>query len=95
MKESKTVPESSGHKNVGPIISTLVIILVLIIAALYILGSHINHQSRYVGSTIDSTTTEVISASSTNSSSPQTANKSDDVDSLKKYLEGATSALNP
>ena len=32
-------------KNIGPIIGTLIVIIVLIVIALYVLASHINRQS--------------------------------------------------
>jgi len=36
---------TNGHKKVGPIIATLVIILILIIAALYVFASRANQQA--------------------------------------------------
>ena len=43
------------NKNVGPIVGTLVVVIVLVAAALYVLASHINRQARLSTNTASST----------------------------------------
>ena len=78
----------NDHKKVGPIISTLVIVLVLIIAALYIFASRLNQQTLPADATddlsVNATTTAVVQ--------PIT-NKSTDVKSIQSDLDDSTKGL--
>ena len=76
--------QENGHKKVGPIIATLVIVLILIIGALYIFASRMNQQVLPSDATTD-TTTGVVK--------PVT-NTADDVNSLKNDLDSSASGLN-
>ena len=67
----------SETKNVGPIIGTLVVIIVLVTAALYVFASHINRQATIDSTTGSSTTTIIIK------------NNTDDLQTLKKDLNNA------
>ena len=82
MDTTQTTTPEQAHKNVGPIIATLVIILVLIIGALYIFASRINQQA--IPSDAETTTTTVTTIT----------NKSDDVKSLQSDLNTSASGLN-
>jgi hypothetical protein len=74
---------SENKKNIGPIIATLVIVLILIVGALYVLASHISQQTLPADAlNTSSTTVQVIT------------NKSDDVNSLQSDLNSATDGLN-
>ena len=74
---------SENKKNIGPIIATLVIVLILIIGALYIFASHISQQTLPADALNTSTTTvQVIT------------NKSDDVNSLQNDLNSSIDGLN-
>ncbi len=85
----------NGHKKVGPIIATLVIVLILIIAALYVFASRINQQAI----PYDNTTADQSSATdqSTTPPSPQTikpvTGKSDNVTSLQSDLNASTNGV--
>lgn len=62
-------------KNVGPIIGTLVVIIVLIAVALYVFASHINRQA-LINEEINSTSTTMV-------------NGGDDIQTLKNDLNNA------
>jgi hypothetical protein len=67
----------SPNKNVGPIIGSFVVIIVIVTAALYVLASHINRQAQ---STDEATsTTVIIHADGT----------TDDIQTLKNELNSA------
>jgi hypothetical protein len=69
--------ENKPDKNIGPIIGTLIVVIVLFIAAIYVFASHVNKQATIDASWVNSTTTlptEVIT------------NSADDVQSLKADL---------
>ncbi len=71
--------EPTQDKGIGPIIGTLVIVIVLFIAAIYVFASHINRQS-------------AIDASLYATSTPQfqtITNNADDVRSLKNDLNNS------
>lgn len=86
------------HKKVGPIIATLVIVIVLVVAALYIFGSKLNKQSPIVPE--QNTATSELSATDqmagmatpTASVTPVT-NKADDVQSINNDLNSALNGL--
>jgi len=69
----------NAEKKVGPIVATLIIVLVLIIAALYLFASKIN-QSAIPTDGSDATTTAATGASQ-------------DIQSLQNDVNGATSGL--
>ncbi|MDE2233307.1 MAG: hypothetical protein KGJ90_04220 [Patescibacteria group bacterium] len=86
------VPNGNGnsHKKVGPIIATLVIVLVLIIAALYLFASRLNNQQQ----TPSTANTAGVGISATPQQSVQPiTNKADDVQSLQADLNKATQGL--
>ena len=79
----------NNHKKIGPMISILVIVLVLIVACLYILASKINNSPLPE----DVTT---YTSSVTNSVQPTVApvtNTSDDLNSLQNDLNKATNGI--
>ena len=65
------------NKNVGPIVGTLIVVIVLIVAALYVFASHINRQSLIESENTFSTTTIKINS------------KSDDIKTLQRDLNRA------
>ena len=67
--------QKSKAKNVGPIIGTLVVIIVLIIAALYVFASHINRQA--------------LNANNASSTVTIYVKGSDDIQTLKNDLNNA------
>ena len=68
----------AGEKKVGPIVATLIIVLVLIIAALYIFASKVNQPA------VPTDNSMVQTGSTTGSS---------DLDSLQSDLNNSTSNL--
>ena len=72
---------ASEHKKVGPIISILVIVLILIIGALYLFASKINQQSNPTGANQAQQSVQAIT------------NKSDDINDLQADLNAATQGL--
>jgi len=73
----KKTEKTTQSKNVGPIISTLVVIIVLLAGAIYLFASHINRQALIMSNLPSSTTTL---------GSPAGA---DDIQTLKKDLNNA------
>ena len=70
------VPTSAPKKHVGPIIASLIIVLVLIIAALYVFASRISLQNAAnsvdnTATTTDQTLTTVIVPVTSTSTDPQ------------------------
>lgn len=84
---------NNGHKKVGPIIATLVIVLILIIAALYVFASRINQQSM----PYDNATADEASNANSTTQTPQTVEpitgNSDDVSSLQSDLNASTKGV--
>ncbi|GEM_PF-497665 len=88
----------NSHKKVGPIVATLVVILVIIIAAIYIFASKVNKQplpndNQTVGTVQNSQpiapqTNQPVSAS-TDSVAPIN-NSADDLQSLQNDLNNST-----
>ena len=87
------IVENNKHKNVGPIVSTLVIVLILIIAALYLFASRINKQPipADTGTTV-TTDTGADSSDSVPAVAPITGTSSDPA-SIQKDLNSATNGL--
>lgn len=80
----------NGHRKVGPIVATLIIVLVLIIAALYLFASRLNQQAAPADTTA---TSEVdLTATATQSVQPIT-NTANDPQSLQNDLNKATNGL--
>ena len=79
-----TTPQHAEHKKVGPIISTLVIVLILIMAALYVFASRISQQTLPSDALNDSSSTQSVQA---------VTNNSDDVSSLQNDLKTSTKGL--
>jgi flagellar basal body-associated protein FliL len=73
---------NSEHKKIGPIISTLVIVLVLIIAALYIFASKVSQHAN--------TDAMTDSAASSSQTVQPITNDSDDVQSIQADLNAST-----
>jgi len=78
-------PTNKEQKNVGPIISTLVIVLILIMATLYIFASHISQQTLPTDALIESTSTQTAVQPVTNNS--------DDTNSIQSDLNASTKGL--
>lgn len=75
----ESTQEKSQDKGIGPIIGTLVIVIVLFVAAIYVFATHVSHQS-----TIDA------SYNATSTAGFQTiTNNADDVQSLKNDLNNS------
>lgn len=82
-----SVPASdNGHKKVGPIIATLVIVLVLIMAALYVFATRINKEPVPT----DTSTTAAVDQSP---SVQAVTNTTDDPASLQSDLNASTKGL--
>jgi hypothetical protein len=72
--------ENNSDKSIGPIVGTLVIVIVLFVAAIYVFASHVNKQAAIDATMVNSTTTlptEIIT------------NSADDVQSLKADLNNS------
>ncbi len=86
----------NGQKKVGPIIAILVIVLVLIVAALYLVASRIGQQSAPVDQTSASRETINPSAdqqSNAGQSVQPVTNNSDDVTSIQADLNASTNGM--
>ena len=82
-----TSQKTAESKNIGPIISTLVIVLILIMSALYIFASRISQQTLPADALIDT------SSATTTTVQPVT-NNSDDTSSIQSDLKASTKGLN-
>ena len=82
----------NGHKKVGPIIATLVIVLILIIAALYVFASRINQQAIPTDTMSDTSGTTNVQANVEPSITPVTGTDTDPA-ALQKDLNAATQGL--
>jgi FlaG/FlaF family flagellin (archaellin) len=69
--------QKSQNKNVGPIIGTFVVVIIIVIIALYVFASHIDRQARDQN---DATSTTIIIDSKT---------APDDIQTLKNDLNNA------
>jgi hypothetical protein len=81
------VPQAPNNvqKKVGPIIATLIIVLILIIAALYMFASRLNQQAVPTDDMTDlGTTTQTVQ--------PITG-KSDDINSIQTDLNASTNGV--
>lgn len=87
------------RKKVGPIVATLIIVLVLIVAALYLLASKINQQSTPVPDFNTNNTVSQANASATETATiaqptvPQITNTATDVQSLQNDLNASTQGI--
>ena len=79
----------SSHKKVGPIIATLVVVLVLIIAALYLFASKVNKEPVPV----DTMTTAVNNVTAASPTVAPVTSSSDDPVSLQSDLNASTNNL--
>ena len=88
--DNATLPGTdNGHKKVGPIVATLVIILILIIAALYLFASRVNQQpipTDTASVAVDSSSTDTQTVAPIN-------NSADDPQSLQNDLNSATNGV--
>lgn len=75
-------PQQAGEKKVGPIVATLIIVLVLIIAALYVFASKVNQPAIPTDASMETASTSNIAPNS-----PQ------DIQSLQNELQGSTNGL--
>ena len=91
MPSMPQAPAPHAHKKVGPIIGTLVIILILVIAALYIFASHVNQQALPTDASTQGASASQASADQ-QSVQPVT-NKADDVQSLQADLNASTNGV--
>ena len=83
------VPPTSSNgeqKKVGPIIATLIIVLILIIAALYMFASRINQQA------IPTDDNTLADQGTTTQVQPVTG-KSDDINSIQADLNASTKGV--
>jgi hypothetical protein len=71
--------QSKENKNVGPIVGTFVVVVVLIAIALYMFASHINRQAALQSVDTIATSTATI----------QEQNRPDDIKTLKEDLNNA------
>ena len=90
-------PGKNGEKKVGPIIATLVIVLILIIAALYLFASRINQpaipdDNAVTAGNLDGTLTANNPAPAATAVEPTTGT-STDVQSLQNDLNNSTNGL--
>lgn len=77
------------HKKVGPIIATLVIVLILIIAALYLFASKVSQRAG-----TDQMTDPTVSPEATDTQSVQpVTNTSDDLQSIQDDLNTSTNGV--
>jgi len=83
--QQQTAPMNPEHKKVGPIIATLVIVLVLIIAALYIFASKVSQRTASDQMTDRPATTSATVQAVTN--------KSDDLNSIQADLNASTNGV--
>lgn len=82
-------PQAPHEKKVGPIVGTLIIVLVLIVAALYFINQRLNTNEPAANTTVQQDTTSQTSAShETINPAAQNGNlsSSDDVDSIQADL---------
>lgn len=85
----------NGHKKVGPIIATLVIVIILIIAALYVFASHVNQQAIPTDNSTAQTdnANNTAPAPSSTSTVQAVTNTSTDVQSLQNDLNASTQGV--
>lgn len=80
---NETAPAApQAEKKVGPIVATLIIVLVLIIAALYLFASKVNQPAIPTDATVGQGATTTAPA-----------NSPADIQSLQNDLNGATTGL--
>lgn len=80
---TQQVSSNPEHKKVGPIIATLIIVLILIIGALYLFASKISQNTLPSEATMNTDTVVV----------PTITNKADDLNSLQSDLDMSTTGV--
>jgi len=89
MQNNAPMTENHEQKKVGPIVATLIIVLVLIIAALYLFASKINQQAPISNAPhVPTTTNSVVQQYVEPITSTST-----DVQSLQNDLDNSTNGL--
>lgn len=73
-----------GEKKVGPIVATLIIVLILIIAALYLFASKINQSEAPI---------ENVAVQEQQAVAPAEISSENDVSALEAELDSATAGL--
>lgn len=87
--QQPTAPEQNGGKKVGPIVATLVIVLVLIFAALYLFAAKVTEHNAN-----DQITDPTVSSMATDTDTVQpVTNTSDDLQSIQSDLNGSTNGV--
>lgn len=84
---------SNGQKKVGPIVATLVIVLILIIAALYVFASRINQQSVPTDNTSAATVDTSSQTAAVEPTVQPVTGTADDPASLQKDLNTSTQGV--
>lgn len=82
----------NNHKKIGPIVTTLVIVLLLIIAGIYIFASKVNQQIVPASDTTADATNQKVSLASSTTVTPIT-NTKDDLNSLQSDLNTSTTGI--
>jgi hypothetical protein len=89
-----TIPtNNSEHKKVGPIIATMVIVLVLIVAALYVFASQVNKQTMPIIDNSMVNNSPVSSQPAIQSTVQTIQNNADDIQSLQNDLNKSTDGI--
>jgi hypothetical protein len=79
-----TPAQAQSEKKVGPIVATLIIVLVLIIAALYLFASKVSQPA---------VPTDTTAATNDSTLPAATPNSADDINSLQNDLDNSTNGL--
>ena len=89
--------DHNGDKKVGPIIATLVIVLILIIAALYLFASKINQPAIPDDNAVSAGNLDGTATANNDSQAPAavqpTTGTSTDIQSLQNDLDNSTNGL--
>ena len=81
------MPAQTSNKKIGPIVGALIIVVLLIVAALFVWGSHLN------GTSSESTVQSSASTSTDTVAKDQTAiSTSDDTSSIANDLDASAKA---
>lgn len=83
------------HKKIGPIVATLVIVLVLVVAAIYIFASKVNKDAVVSTPDVTQSTAQDTSAPAEDMTPAvkTVTNSSTDVNSLQSDLDASTNGL--
>ncbi|MEI6396522.1 MAG: hypothetical protein WCO48_00370 [Candidatus Taylorbacteria bacterium] len=90
MDTNNQTTQPTEHRKIGPIVVTLVVVLVLVIVALYMFASRISQQGAPDMTKSDTSTAPVVQQPQT---VPTVTNTADDVQSLKDDLNASVSGL--